>query len=190
MKRVFIIHGWDGHPDEQWFPWLKQSLEEKGCRVEVPQMPDPEIPRIETWVPFLASIASETDSETYFVGHSIGVQTILRYLETVEGHAGGVVSVAGFFELTPSSLESKEVVNVATPWLTTPMDIQKIKTHAGHITAIFSDNDKYVSPNNVQRFENDLGAKSVVLHDKGHIGAGDHVVIVPEILQAVLEMME
>ena len=22
-KRAFIIHGWDGYPDEGWFPWLK-----------------------------------------------------------------------------------------------------------------------------------------------------------------------
>jgi hypothetical protein len=26
-KRVFIIHGWEGYPEEGWFPWLKKELE-------------------------------------------------------------------------------------------------------------------------------------------------------------------
>ena len=25
-KRVFIVHGWGGHPDEGWFPWLSSEL--------------------------------------------------------------------------------------------------------------------------------------------------------------------
>ena len=29
MQRVFIIHGWDGYPEEGWFPWLKKELEAK-----------------------------------------------------------------------------------------------------------------------------------------------------------------
>jgi len=29
QKRVFIIHGWDGYPEEGWFPWLKKKLKEK-----------------------------------------------------------------------------------------------------------------------------------------------------------------
>jgi len=30
MKRVFIIHGWGGNPEEGWLPWLKKELEAKG----------------------------------------------------------------------------------------------------------------------------------------------------------------
>jgi esterase/lipase len=36
MKKVFIIHGWDGYPEEGWFPWLKKELEKKGFSVFVP----------------------------------------------------------------------------------------------------------------------------------------------------------
>ena len=32
-KRVFIAHGWDGYPEEGWFPWLKKELETKGFEV-------------------------------------------------------------------------------------------------------------------------------------------------------------
>lgn len=34
-KRVFITHGWDGYPEEGWFPWLKK---EKVILVEVMEL--------------------------------------------------------------------------------------------------------------------------------------------------------
>ena len=40
QKRVVIIHGWGGYPDEGWRPWLKHELETKGFLVLVPAMPD------------------------------------------------------------------------------------------------------------------------------------------------------
>lgn len=46
-KRALIVHGWEGYPEEGWFPWLKQQLEEKDFIVTVPQMPHPDIPTID-----------------------------------------------------------------------------------------------------------------------------------------------
>src|SRR3989338_169649 len=99
MKRVFIVHGWGGHPEEGWFPWLKKELEAKGFKVFVPQLPDAENPRIQKWVPKLAETVGVPDEETYFVGHSMGCQTIARYLESLpaEIKIGGAIFVAGFF---------------------------------------------------------------------------------------------
>ena len=99
-KRVFIAHGWDGYPEEGWFPWLKKELEAKGFEVYVPQLPETGSPRIHNWVPKLAEVVGEIDENTYFVGYSMGCQTIARYLETLpEGvKVGGAVFVAGFFK--------------------------------------------------------------------------------------------
>jgi predicted alpha/beta hydrolase family esterase len=106
-KRVFIIHGWGGNPDEHWLPWLKSELEQKGYEVVVPQMPNTNKPVIEEWVNHLSEIVGEVDAQTYFVGHSVGCQTILRYLETQAGKkAGGCVLVAAWFKL--EDLESLE----------------------------------------------------------------------------------
>lgn len=98
MKRAFLIHGWEGDPEEEWRPWLKKELEKKGFEVYVPAMPDTATPTMEKWVPFLAEIVGKPDENCYFVGHSLGCITILRYLETLnEGEkVGGVVLVAGF----------------------------------------------------------------------------------------------
>src|SRR3989344_3930633 len=108
MKRVFIIHGWGGFPEEGWFPWLKKELEARGFAVQVPAMPDTNEPKIETWVPHLAKLVGEPDEQTFLIGHSIGCQTVLRYLQTLKpGQAvGGALFVCGFLLLR--KLETEE----------------------------------------------------------------------------------
>ena len=47
-------------------------------------MPNTACPKIDEWVGTLNSKVDFLNDETYFIGHSIGCQTILRYLETKE----------------------------------------------------------------------------------------------------------
>ncbi|MCX6715781.1 MAG: NYN domain-containing protein, partial [Candidatus Taylorbacteria bacterium] len=94
QKRVVIVHRWSGGPNDDWRPWLKNELEKNGCEVFVPEMPDTEAPIIEKWVNCLSKIVGVPDSNTYFIGHSIGCQAILRYLETVNTLVGGAIFVA------------------------------------------------------------------------------------------------
>lgn len=49
-KRLIIVHGWGGSPDEGWFPWLKNEAEKLGFSVSVPAMPNTNEPRIFNWV--------------------------------------------------------------------------------------------------------------------------------------------
>lgn len=136
-KRVFIIHGWCGFPEECWFMWLKEQLEKQGVKVEVPLMPEAEAPQIDKWVPFLEKLVGEPDQDTYLVGHSIGVQTILRYLEKVNAPVGGVLAVSGFYTLNDEAFEDEEDKEVAGVWLKTPINNEKVKENAGEIRAIF-----------------------------------------------------
>src|SRR3989344_3192006 len=108
QKRVFIIHSWGSTPHEPLYKWLKSELEKKGFEVVVPEMPEPEKPEIEAWVSKLGEIIGASDKDTILVGHSIGCQTILRYLEKLQPRAlvGGVVLIAPWFSL--SNLENDE----------------------------------------------------------------------------------
>lgn len=185
MKRAIIVHGWDGFPEECWFPWLKRELEARGFAVSVPQMPEAATPKIELWVPKLAEVIGEPDEELVLIGHSIGVQTILRYLVSIDKKIGGLVAVAGFFSLIPGSIGSADDEAVAEPWLTTPIDTDKAKANAGKVTALFSDNDRFVPLENAEFFKDRLGAETIVLHDRGHMGGSDGVTELPEILDKV-----
>jgi hypothetical protein len=189
QKRTYIIHGWGGFPEEGWFPWLKKELEKNGFRVEVPAMPDSENPKIENWVPFLSQLVGDPDENTFFLGHSIGVQTILRYLESLSENkrVGGAVLVAGWLMRLTGDLGEEEI-KIAKPWIETPIDYEKVKRTCPKISAIFSDNDPYVHPDNVKLFEEKLGAKTILEHGKNHFSGSDGVTELPSALGALLEM--
>jgi len=160
MKRVFIIHGWGGYSGEGWFPWLKKELEKQNFLVEIPSMPDSNEPKIETWVDYLKEVIIKPDEETFLVGHSIGCQTILRYLETLnlKEKVGGAVFVAGWFSLV--MYESDEEKRIAKPWIENPIDFEKVRSHCKNFSAIFSTDDPFVSINdNAPIFRGRLGIK-------------------------------
>lgn len=165
MKRVTIIHGWGMNPGSVWIPWLKKELEAKGTYVETPEMPNTDAPEIEQWLKELAKHIDEED-DNYLVGHSIGCQTILRYLENKPDNikVKGVLLVAGWLTLTGTASPEEEAI--AKPWVETPVDLGKVKTKSKFIS-IFSDDDPYVPEENWKKFE-ELG--EVIIEDKkGHI---------------------
>ncbi len=188
MKRVFIIHGWGGHPGEGWFPWLKQELETLNYKVRILKMPNTHHPTIKEWVVYLQQQVKEPNQDTYFVGHSIGCQTILRYLEQNKQSVGGAVFVGGWFTLT--GLETEEEKSITKSWLETPIDLAKIKQKAKHFVAIFSDNDPFVPLDNQELFKKKLGAKILVEKGKGHMNDESNTKQLPSVLEALLGMAQ
>ncbi len=189
MKRVFIIHGWAGWPEEAWFPWLKVELENKGFVVSVPAMPDAAAPKMESWIPFLAQLVGKADSQTFFVGHSIGCQTIIRYLETLPANIkiGGCVFVAGWYDLR--NLDTEEEKRIAGPWVKTPRNDAKIKNIlSDKAIAIFSDDDPWVDSKNIIDWQVKAGAQTLLLRGQGHFNEESGIKELPEALKAVLEL--
>lgn len=186
MPRAIIVHCWEGNSVYCWYPWVQEQLKKEGFEVIVPDMPETQFPRMETWVPFLANLIGEPNSGTYLIGHSIGTVVILRYLETLQigQKIGGAVLVAGFTD----SLGYKELEN----FFSTPFDFQKIKTHCQRFVDIASDNDPYVPLTHADILRDQLGARMIVKHDAKHFsGAGDgeeSCTQLPEVVTSVVEI--
>lgn len=192
QKRVFIIHGWDGYPEEGWFPWLKAELENRGFAVFVPQLPKADEPRINNWVPVLKVAVGIANDQTYFVGHSMGCQTIARYLETLpeDEKIGGAVFVAGFLKRLSNLEDDDGVRSVSQEWLQTPLNLEKVKSHLDRCVAIFSDNDPYVPMDNQEEYREKLGAKIIIEHEKGHFSGSTGTTVLPVALNSVLEISQ
>ncbi|MDO8657068.1 MAG: DUF1749 domain-containing protein [Nanoarchaeota archaeon] len=188
MKRVIIVHGWGGFPKNHWFPWLKMKLEEIGLEVIIPKMPDSEKPTIQKWVSHLKKVVGKVDKNTFFVGHSIGCQTIMRYLETMEdkNKVGGIIFVAGFFNLP--FLQTNAEKKIAKPWLETAINTNKIRTQTKKIVAFFSDDDPDVSMDDAKSFKTRLNAKIIVEKNKGHFTLKKGVDKLPSVLNSLKEM--
>ncbi len=189
MKRAFIIHGWGGNPNEGWLPWLKDELEADGFKVTVPAMPDTDRPTIDAWVSHLAREVGIVDSNTFFIGHSIGCQAIMRFAERLpEGqNAGGAVFVAPFFTLT---LAENEDPLIAEPWLSTHIEDNKVQEHLPTVTCIFSDNDDWVPMENEKMFRERLQAYALELQGKGHFSGSDGINELLEALDEIRQMSD
>ncbi len=186
MKRVIIVHQWMAGARGDWRPWLKTELEKLGYEVLLPDMPHIESPVIEKWVGHLSDVVGIPDRDTYFIGHSIGCQTILRYLESVKNPIGGALFVAGWFDL--KNLEDEEVAKIARPWTETPVSIDKIRQVLPRSTLVISDNDPYGAfEENKNRFA-ELGSKIVVLHNTGHITEEDGFIEAPVVMNEFREL--
>lgn len=190
QKRVFIIHGWDGYPEEGCFPWLKKELEKRRFAVFNPAMPEPANPQISAWVSSLKKYVGTPDKNTYLFGHSIGAQTILRYLESLNESEkiGGAVFLAGWVHLTDEAYETEEDREIAKPWLESPLNWGKIKAHSNNFVGIFSDDDPLVPISDAKVFESNFRAKIIIEHGKGHFSGSSGIKELPSALEAVLEI--
>jgi len=167
MKRVFIIHGYGADSESNWFPWLKEQLEERGFVVQVPSLPNTDFPIIKEWVSALSKLIGKPDEDTYLVGHSLGCQVIMRYLERANAKVGGILFVA--CPLTTNRMLMQEEQEILGPWLTTPINFDKVKNSANKIISIFSDNDPLVPLDDGRTLKDKLNSKIVILKHKGHI---------------------
>lgn len=191
-KTIYIIHGWDGSPNEPMHVWIKKELEEKGFNVVVPDMPNPEKPEIKAWVNKLKDVVKTPSEDTYFIGHSIGCQGVLRYIETINRaiKIGGVILIAPWIHLDKTTMEEEgeEVAVIAKPWMDTPINWVKIKEHTSKFVCIFSDNDPYVPLDDKEIFEDNLDAKIIIEHNKGHFTETDDVAKVPFVIKELMEI--
>ena len=191
MNKIYIVHCWDGTKDDGWYPWLDKQLSNENNIVYRFDMPNTTSPDINEWVSFLDSKVESLDENTFFVGHSIGCQTIMRYLQTKNMcKIGGVLFVAPWLELLDFAIEDEESYNVAKPWLNTKIDFEKVKQFTNNINCIFSDNDYFVSLDQKDKFEKLLDAKTIVVSGKGHISQDDGVYELKEILEECKNMLQ
>ena len=181
-KRAFIIHGWDGIPNDSWKKWLKTELEKEGFEVIAPQLPGGEFPKLKEWLTLISSLVKTPDNETYFIGHSLGCISILKYLEQLPKNSkiGGAILVSGFI----SSLKIKQVEN----FFDKPLNTKLVKDKTDKIIAIHSDNDSYVPIEKAYEIEKELNAKLIIEKSKGHYMAKEGIKNIPVLLTEILEI--
>ena len=183
MKTVYIAHGWGNSSKSNWIPWVAQNLKDEGCEVIALDFPDPDEPRIGSWVEHLRSKVSALNKDVYFIGHSVGCQTIMRFLELIDVKVGGAIFVAGWFTL--NNLETKEEEEIAEPWIKTPIDFAKVRSVLPKSILMLSDNDPWVPFEETKKaFETNLGSEVVVLPRAGHITADDGFGPFPQLIEA------
>ena len=186
--KVYLVHGWDGNPEEPMFKWIGDRFIEKGFEFIASKMPNPEEPKINDWLNKLKEVVNEIDGDTIFIGHSVGCQAILRYIETLDNiKIGKLFLIAPWMKLDQTTIEEEgeEVIEIARPWMEIPINFEKVRKACGEIICFFSDNDVYVPLSEEEFFKENLNAKTMVLSKRGHFDPHSGIKDLPEILEFI-----
>ncbi|USN87855.1 MAG: alpha/beta hydrolase [Candidatus Nomurabacteria bacterium] len=97
MKEIIILHGTGSTPDSYWHPYLKSQLERAGHRVQIPQLPNSELPKLEEQLSYVLKNC-QLSTETVLVGHSSGVPLILGILQEISSRIATSIMISGFFK--------------------------------------------------------------------------------------------
>lgn len=181
-SNVFIFHGTEGYPEENWFPWLKEKLEAKGHKVFVPQFPSPPgLPaKIAEWFDVLKYYESEIDKDTILIGHSLGGIFTLRVLEKIEHPIK-----AAFFVGTPIGIRPILNYDRDNAFSGFTFDWPVIKKNAKDFVVYQSDNDPYVSLGNGEQLAKELGVELTFIPNAGHFNVKAGYTNFPDLLKKV-----
>jgi len=82
MKKALILHAWYSRPDDNWYPWLKNKLKQKGYEVYVPDLPTmyTNLPNMRKQLDFIKKNFI-IDKNTLVFGHSLGTLLAMRLAE-------------------------------------------------------------------------------------------------------------
>ena len=177
MKNVIIIHGTEGNPRKNWYPWLKEELEKLNYKVEIPQFPSPPVvpAKISEWYDVLKNYKLEEDS--ILVGHSLGGVFVLRILELIHFPIEKAIFVA-----TPTGIETDKNYERDRAFSGFDFDWEKIKKNAKNFSAYYSDNDPYVSILDGEILSQKLRCDLKIMHNVGHFNARMGCNKIPELL--------
>lgn len=181
-RTVFIFHGTGGYPEENWFPWLKGKLKEKGCKVIVPQFPTPEHQTLENWFRILNEHEDDITDEAIMIGHSLGGVFLLRILEKYK-------IAAGFFVGTPIGIPPVKNWEGDKPFTGHPFDWNAIRGNARHFTVFHSDNDPYVSLGNGKELAEHLGVELTFISGAGHFNTAAGYASFPALFEKILPIL-
>jgi len=182
-KRVFIIHGWEGSPQGNWFPWVKAELEEHNFESIILEMPNSNFPIQERWLEKMQEVITHPNERTFLIGHSLGCVSILHYLETLKEHqeVGGIILVAGFSESLGTIPEIENFFKKQICY-------EKIKLHCKKFIIINSDNDPAVPIKRGELLRDKFNAKFIVLKKAGHINRKSGYLKLPIVVEELLKI--
>lgn len=187
MNKVFIVHGYGGEPNGGWRPWLLGKLAREGVWACAPAMPMANEPQKDEWVEELHHLIKEPNKEIFLVGHSLGVPTLLRYVESLpEGsRIGGMVLVSGIIRVIPDK-ERYEPIN---HFYNQPFNFEYIKKVCDKFVVIHGSNDANVPFTQAEELSKELACELISIQNGGHLNGSSGWYELPEALMALQKMM-
>lgn len=178
---VFIIHGIEGRAGIHWQQWLHDKLVEEGVEVVMPTLPNPDHPDRNSCREFVKGLLGAR-REAIFVGHSLGVATVLDVIEDMDIKVPGLFSVSGFSSDYGAPLNSYFMGE-------REIDFAKILPKVARSFVFYGDNDPYVPQATLKELGEKLHAETFPVAKGGHLNTSAGFTEFPQLLYAVQEVL-
>jgi uncharacterized protein len=174
-----VVHGAGGHPERNWFQWLKQELSSRGIETKIPQFPLPEQQSLESWRETFFSEIGPISPGFVLFGHSVGAALLLNLLDEADCPAQATFLVSGFvgkighpvFDPLNESFFKRE------------FNWDRVRSNAGSLFIYSGDNDPYVPIEKGLELANYLRTDLTVIPNGGHLNQESGFTTFPKILE-------
>ncbi|MEC6127287.1 RBBP9/YdeN family alpha/beta hydrolase [Acinetobacter ursingii] len=177
MKNVYIIHGYRAVPEDHWFIWLEQHIQQAGATAERIFLADSAHPDPEVWQECLNAQCSVLDENTIIVAHSLGCLSSLNFLSKALQHssiAAGIF-VSGFTE------KLKAIPELDTFIESQRLDDKLLRQKILRRYVFLSSNDPFVPPPLSIRLGQRLNAQLLEIKQAGHFMQEDGYAAFPQL---------
>ncbi len=190
-RTVLILHSWYGNNQENWIPWLKRELEDRGYKTLIPNLPDNRYPDYAKLMMFLETEYKDQliSGQLAVIGHSLGGYLAIKLAEKYK--LARIVAVAPAMQQKitdfPQELQvpyKKELTMLLRMYhVGGTFNTDLIQGNVNQIAIFYSNNDPYINKSNQDIYKVALPAAHFsIFINRGHFGSKEQCKRLPEIL--------
>ena len=178
MAHILILHGTMGHDRENWFPWLKDVLEQEGHSVHIPLLPTPEGQTPENWFAALDAQVPDLSAMDVIIGHSCGGTFLLHILQE-----RAVQPQQTFFVGAPiDEIKPEPFGKYTKTFVAAPFDWARIASRMGQALVVHGDDDPHVALSQGEKLAQSLDAPLEIVSGGGHLNEAAGYTAFPALL--------
>ncbi|TRZ39806.1 hypothetical protein CEQ21_02345 [Niallia circulans] len=175
MKKLYLIDGFGGSPEINWLADIEKHFVNY-FDIKIVEYTDATVADVKQWDSDLDN-GINTPENAYFICHSLGCITLLRYLLRHNINIAGAVLVSGFAEKIADFPPFDSYFH--------DIELNKVKSLLGSSYMIASRTDEIVSWETTSRLAEELEIPLVLLPNGGHFTSSEGIIEMPSVKSIV-----
>ncbi|MFP7394056.1 alpha/beta hydrolase [Niallia circulans] len=171
MNKLYLMDGYGGSPEINWLSDINKDFN-NSFNIQIVEYTDATIANVKQWDLDLDKAIKEPNN-AYFICHSLGCVTFLRYLSRYNIQIKGAVFVSGF-------AESIEAFPQFDPYMQ-EINLDKIKHLLGDSFLISSRTDTIIDWRISNTLADKLEIPFILLPSGGHFTSGEGIIEMPPV---------
>jgi len=165
-----VFHGVYGHHRENWFPYIKECLEDDGHNVFVPDLPMPPAQSLNSWSAIAAGIITNLNpADTILIGHSTGTILAMYMAECTLTPFKAIFLVCPFIRPLKQPPGQPDFIGPLETFVTHKFNWSLVRNGADAYFCYAGGKDPYVEEEFSQEVARKLGCSLKIIRNAGHI---------------------